>query len=424
MDNDRDRDDDLDEGVRLIGLQDDDDDVALPHWTEPATSQVPTVGEDDDLTAWASLSSTPRWRDDSRDYDDEVRLVDPAQVPLDDDIESAAPRRRQSSVFGDDYDDVDIEDELDDVGLTAPPRPATARRSRTGAAHQAPQRSAPRRPGAPRGVGADRNMGQAVLTGVGLAALAIVCFVIGEEITLILVAGVLTLAASEYFVNLRRVGYQPATLLGLAAVASLPIAAYWRGDVAIPVIIVLTMVFGVVWFLLGLGEERPVPNLGVTLLVVVHLGVFGSTAGLMLDAPHGIGMLLSAILLAVAYDVGGYLIGSSKGRSPLSEASPNKTVEGLLGGCLAVILVALAVIGIAGIEPFGGDAGGIFEALMLGIVAAIAAPIGDLGESLVKRDLGIKDMGSILPGHGGFLDRFDALLFVLPATYYMARLVL
>ena len=67
--------------------------------------------------------------------------------------------------------------------------------------------------------------------------------------------------------------------------------------------------------------------------------------------------------------------------------------------------------------PWDGQFG---PALMLGIVGAIVAPLGDLAESLIKRDLGIKDMGSILPGHGGFLDRFDALLFVLPAVYYVA----
>ena len=65
--------------------------------------------------------------------------------------------------------------------------------------------------------------------------------------------------------------------------------------------------------------------------------------------------------------------------------------------------------------------GGFGPALLLGVAAAVVAPIGDLFESLIKRDLGIKDMGSILPGHGGFLDRFDGLLFALPATYYLAR---
>ena len=71
------------------------------------------------------------------------------------------------------------------------------------------------------------------------------------------------------------------------------------------------------------------------------------------------------------------------------------------------------------IEPFG-TSGTFTDAIILGLAAAIMAPLGDLGESLIKRDLGIKHMGSILPGHGGFLDRFDALLFVLPTVYFFA----
>ena len=96
--------------------------------------------------------------------------------------------------------------------------------------------------------------------------------------------------------------------------------------------------------------------------------------------------------------------------------SPNKTVEGLIGGMVGSI-VAVFVFGVlGGVGPFG--AGG---ALLLGLVIAVVAPIGDLAESMFKRDLGIKDMGTVLPQHGGVLDRFDGMLFVLPAAYYVAR---
>ena len=83
----------------------------------------------------------------------------------------------------------------------------------------------------------------------------------------------------------------------------------------------------------------------------------------------------------------------------------------------------MRVLVVGRITPFGQGPGDLMSVAVLGIVTAVAAPLGDLCESMIKRDLGIKDMGSILPGHGGLLDRFDALLFVLPATYYTARML-
>ena len=112
-------------------------------------------------------------------------------------------------------------------------------------------------------------------------------------------------------------------------------------------------------------------------------------------------------------------IGRGAGHTPLSAASPNKTREGLIGGMVGALVVTLIVVAGLGLGPW--DSWG--AALMLGIAAAVAAPLGDLCQSLVKRDLGIKDMGTLIPGHGGVLDRVDALLFVLPAFYFLVALV-
>ena len=111
------------------------------------------------------------------------------------------------------------------------------------------------------------------------------------------------------------------------------------------VVLFLTIVFGALVVLLGCQHERPVPNLGVTVLGVVYIGVLGSFAALLLDSNDGIGLFLTAVVLAVGYDVGGYFVGRAIGRSPLSEASPNKTVEGLLGGMIATVAVGLVVVG-------------------------------------------------------------------------------
>ena len=127
-----------------------------------------------------------------------------------------------------------------------------------------------------------------------------------------------------------------------------------------------------------------------------------------------------AVILTVSYDVGAFFSGRAIGRTPLTQISPNKTVEGLIGGAALTVVSAVVFLQIIGlVEPFS-SMGGFREAIIVGIAAAIMAPLGDLAESLIKRDLGIKDMGSILPGHGGFLDRFDALLFVLPTVYFVA----
>jgi phosphatidate cytidylyltransferase len=120
----------------------------------------------------------------------------------------------------------------------------------------------------------------------------------------------------------------------------------------------------------------------------------------------------------VGHDVGAFFIGRAMGRSPLSASSPNKTIEGLVGGMLTTLLAVFVFAVIIGVGPFS-----VGQGLLFGIVAAIVAPLGDLAESLFKRDLGIKDMGSLIPQHGGLLDRFDAALFVIPAAYYVTRIL-
>jgi phosphatidate cytidylyltransferase len=250
------------------------------------------------------------------------------------------------------------------------------------------------------------------------AAAALFLFWMGPTPAMYIVVPVIIAMAAELFSALRRAGYQPIALLGLVATAGLVVGAYHRGEAALPVVLFLSVVFGLVWFLFEVETESPVLNVGATVLGIVWIGMFGSYAALMLRAPDGVGLLLGAIVATVGYDVGGLFVGRNAGTTPLSKASPNKTREGLIGGALVAIVLSLVFASILKVDPFTTFS----EGLKLGLVVAVAAPLGDLCQSLVKRDLGIKDMGTILPGHGGFLDRFDALLFVLPSVYYLARL--
>jgi phosphatidate cytidylyltransferase len=419
--------------------------VELPHWTEPPTGQVPQIlGDADDAPAsdddWTSFAtSTPRWRDDASTFDDDtgfedvaawgdaddaVRLgaLDDRDRPTDDDFLTFADlgeggRGGGRSVFADDAgfgdDWADEPDHLaadDDLVAYDEPRPARSAGTRTRRA--APERTAP----AARS-GGDRDMGMAVVVGVGFLAVALFLFNLGPAYAMILVTAVVGVAVAELYGVLRQVGYQPVALAGIVGTVALVLGAYHNGTSAVPTVLFLTTAVCLLWYLVGAGGETPVMNVGVTLLGVVWVGLFGSFAALMLGlGDPGVGILLAAILGTVAYDVGGLFIGKNAGRQPLSAASPNKTVEGLLGGCAIAFVVVVALSSLVGFGPIDSFA----EGALVGLAVAVFAPLGDLCESLIKRDLDVKDMGSLLPGHGGILDRFDGMLFVLPAVYLLA----
>jgi len=271
--------------------------------------------------------------------------------------------------------------------------------------------------------GPSRSMPAAAATGVVLLLVVVVAFRLGTVPAAIISTGVLFLAAAEAFAAFRKAGYQPATLLGLLASVSLMVATYNKGQAALPLVLVLLVAFTLLWFMGGVQPGAdPVQGTGSTLFVFCWVGVLGSFAALLLNPNlfpdrHGIAFLLGAIITSVACDVGALVVGNRIGRHPLAPTiSPNKTWEGVIGGAVASVLAAVIVVHF--IHPWT-----LGKAVALGVVVAVVSPIGDLCESLVKRQLGVKDMGRLLPGHGGLLDRIDGLLFVLPATYYLVKAV-
>ena len=268
-----------------------------------------------------------------------------------------------------------------------------------------------------------RNLPAAIGVGLALAAAFFGLLKVGSWAILIMVLVALGLAALEFFTSAQNLGYRPATLLGLAAVVGLPLGAYHRGFEAYPIVFALLLVTGMCWFLFDVESQHVTANLAVTLLGVCWVGGLGSFAALILARQHGDAILIGAVLGTIAYDIGGYVIGSTTGQSKIApRVSPNKTYEGLIGGMLLSIVVTTLVLNrFPGVYPWSAS---MLDCFWLGIAIAAVAPIGDLAQSMIKRDMGVKDMGTLLPGHGGIFDRFDALLFVLPATYFVADLVL
>jgi phosphatidate cytidylyltransferase len=208
---------------------------------------------------------------------------------------------------------------------------------------------------------------------------------------------------------------RPVRLAGFLGVAGLAAAAHFGGEHQV---LLVTVAFFPVLFLLAIAmPERPeIPltdGMAITLLGTLWVGLAIAHAVLLRDLPHGDGIVIDVLVGTFIGDTAAYLGGRALGSRPLApRISPNKTVEGLLCG----IAGAAFAVWCAGLYQ---DWLGGWDALLLGAVVGVVAPIGDLFESKVKRDAGTKDAGTLFGPHGGALDRLDAAFFTLVAGYYL-----
>jgi len=162
-----------------------------------------------------------------------------------------------------------------------------------------------------------------------------------------------------------------------------------------------------------------VSNIGLTLFGLAWIPMMASPLLVILKyEPSGRALVLAVLAMVIAYDTAAFAVGSLWGDTPLAPTvSPRKSVQGAIGATFVVLIIGM--VALPSIDGVGWAGAGL-----MAIAVALLAPLGDLAESLIKRDLGVKDMGSVLPGHGGVLDRIDSVLLVAPAALIILRMVL
>jgi phosphatidate cytidylyltransferase len=257
-----------------------------------------------------------------------------------------------------------------------------------------------------------------VVTGLGMAAVALLCLNAGTAATTVLATAIVVICTFELYSALHTRGFRPAAVIGLLGAVTIVPLAYNRAEFAFPFVFALVTIFTLLWFVFEVVHTRPMVNVSVTIGGFMYTGGLGAFAGLLLTSANGVGLVLGVAIPVIAYDVVGYFVGSQFGKSRLAPAiSPNKTVEGL------VIGVAVGVLAVWFSGLYADWLTGV-QALILGAAVAVGAPLGDLFESYLKRDAGTKDTGRLFGPHGGALDRLDAVLFTVVAGFYVWQAML
>ena len=259
---------------------------------------------------------------------------------------------------------------------------------------------------------AGRNLPAAIGVGVGLALLLIGSVYVWKPAFVVVLAAAVVLGLSEltnaFAAGRVRIPLVPVGVGGVAIVVS----AYAGGTEPLLVALTLTFLAVLLWRL----PENPagyVRDMTAGVFATMYVPFLAAFAALLVREDDGADRVIVFVLLTVLSDIGGYAAGVLFGRHPMApKVSPKKSWEGAVGSAL------FSAVGGAIAVPLMLD-GPVWAGVVVGLAAMAAATLGDLGESMIKRDLGIKDMGSLLPGHGGLMDRLDSLLLSAPVTYLL-----
>jgi phosphatidate cytidylyltransferase len=258
----------------------------------------------------------------------------------------------------------------------------------------------------------------AFATAVILLALIALCFVLGPDAFFVLASVVVLLALYEAFDIARIGGHRVVPAFGvLAGTGMLSTAYFWR-PAYLSGVLALTLLGATVLAMRPNRGSDPATSIAWSVFAVAWVGGGGAGAVSILRLEDvGLSLLVAMVLLVALDDIGAYFSGTAFGKHKMAPSiSPAKSWEGLIGGLLVALAAGLGAGALL-------DELTLVEGLGLALLAGLVAPLGDLLESMVKRQMGVKDSGRSLPGHGGMLDRLDAILFTAPFAYLYLRAV-
>ncbi|MEV0582443.1 phosphatidate cytidylyltransferase [Nonomuraea sp. NPDC050310] len=260
-----------------------------------------------------------------------------------------------------------------------------------------------------------RNLPAAIAVGVGLGALVIISLFTVKEIFLAVLVGAVGVGAVELVQAFGTRGIKVPVVPVLGGLVAMIAGAYWGGPAWLLGTFVVSVFVMLIWRMFAGGSEGYVRDGTASVFALVYPPLLAGFAALLLRPEDGHLRVLLFIAVTVASDIGGYAFGVLFGKHKMSIISPKKTWEGFAGSVLACVGVGAWLV----VWLLDGE---IWQGALIGALAAALATIGDLIESMIKRDLGIKDMGSILPGHGGLMDRLDSLVATLIPVYLLLSL--
>jgi phosphatidate cytidylyltransferase len=262
---------------------------------------------------------------------------------------------------------------------------------------------------------AGRNLPAAIGVGVSLVVVILASLFFWPPAFLAVLAVAVSIGIWEMLRAVRTKGAQPPPLPLLGGGLLMVGLAWWAGPDALSLGLIVTVLATLVWRL-GDGPAGYHRDISAATLIAVYVPFLGGFAALLAVQPDGDLRVLVTLAAVVLSDTGGYAAGVFLGKHPMAPSvSPKKSWEGFGGSLLATALgSALLLYLLLDVAPAWGA--------LFGLAVSVAAVLGDLGESMIKRDLGIKDMSNLLPGHGGLMDRLDSILFALPTSYLLLAL--